>query len=149
LIDFYTNNQMPITHYVQQLQGKPYIYGIDHLPHDGASKELGTGRSIEEIMRSVGRTVKIVPKLSIVDGINAARTIFNRCYFDEQKCAEGIQSLRHYRYDVDKDTKELSVRPLHDYHSHAADAFRYFAVAIEEDRPVSSARGIKISGWRS
>lgn len=149
LIDFYTNNQMPITHYVQQLQGKPYIYGIDHLPHDGASKELGTGRSIEEIMRSVGRTVKIVPKLSIVDGINAARTIFNRCYFDEQKCAEGIQSLRHYRYDVDKDTKELSVRPLHDYHSHAADAFRYFAVAIEEDKPASSARGIKIGGWRS
>ena len=47
LIDYYSNSQMPLQHYIQVLQNKGYIYGIDHLPHDGASKELGTGRSIE------------------------------------------------------------------------------------------------------
>jgi phage terminase large subunit len=149
LIDFYSNNQMPIQHYISVLQNKGYIYGVDWLPHDARAKEQGSGRSIEEIARSLGRTVRIVPNLSIVDGINAARTVFNRCYFEETKCAEGLQSLRHYRYDVDPDTKQFSNRPLHDHHSHAADAFRYFAVAIEEDKPAASARGIKMSGWRA
>ena len=69
--------------------------------------------------------------------------------FDETKGAEGLQSLRHYRYDVDPDTKQFSERPLHDHHSHAADAFRYFAVAIEEDRPAASARGVRMTGWRA
>ncbi|SOD42381.1 PBSX family phage terminase large subunit [Nitrosovibrio sp. Nv4] len=149
LIDYYSNNQMPLNHYIGVLQNKGYIYGTDYLPHDARAKTLSTGRSVEELMVSAGRKVQIVPNLSIFDGINAARTVFNRCYFDEQKCAEGLQSLRHYRFEVDKDTKQFSGRPLHDYHSHAADAFRYFAVAIEEDKPASSARGIRMPGWRA
>jgi len=149
LIDYYGNHQMPIQHYIAVLQNKGYLYGTDWLPHDARAKEQGSGRSIEEIMIAAGRNVRIVPRLSVSDGINAARTIFNRCYFDEQKCAEGLQSLRHYRYDVDPDTKQFSDRPLHDWSSHAADAFRYFAVAIEEDRPAVSARGVRMSGWRA
>ncbi len=100
-------------------------------------------------MLAAGRKVRIVPNLSVADGINAARTVMNRCYFDEQKCAEGLQSLRRYRYEVDRDTKQFSGRPLHDYHSHAADAFRYFAISIEDDRPVASARGVRMIGWRA
>lgn len=149
LIDYYGNNQMPIQHYISVLQNKGYLYGTDWLPHDAKAKEQGSGRSIEEIIIAAGRNVRIVPRLSVSDGINAARTVFNRCYFDEQKCAEGLQSLRHYRYDVDPDTKQFGDRPLHDWSSHAADAFRYFAVAIEEDRPAVSARGVRMSGWRA
>lgn len=149
LIDYYSNSQQPLQHYIQVLQNKGYIYGTDWLPHDAKAKTLATGRSVEEIMVAHGRKVQIVPNLSIFDGINAARTVFNRCYFDEKKCSEGLQNLRHYRFDVDADTKQFSGRPLHDHNSHAADAFRYFAVAIQEDRPATSARGIKMSGWRA
>lgn len=149
LIDYYSNSQMPIQHYIGVLQNKGYMDGTDWLPHDARAKTLATGRSVEEIMLAAGRKVRIVPNLSIHDGINAARTIFPRCYFDEQKCAEGLQSLRHYRFDVDSDSGQFSARPLHDYHSHAADAFRYFAVAIEDDKPVVSARGINMKGWRA
>ncbi|MBA4141947.1 MAG: PBSX family phage terminase large subunit [Nitrosospira sp.] len=148
LIDYYSNNQMPIQHYILVLQNKGYVYGTDWLPHDAKARTIATGRSVEEIMITAGRRVRVVPNLSIFDGINAARTVFNRCYFDEQKCAEGLQSLRHYRYEVDQNMKHFSARPLHDYHSHAADAFRYFAVAIEEDNPLASARGVRMSGWR-
>jgi phage terminase large subunit len=147
LIDYYSNNQLPIQHYVGVVQNKGYLYGIDWLPHDARAKEVGSGRSVEEIMLAAGRKVQIVSKLSITDGINAARTVFNRCYFDEQKCADGLQALRHYRYDVDPDTKEFSLKPLHDYSSHAADAFRYFAVSITEDvRPAVGK--IKMVSWR-
>jgi phage terminase large subunit len=149
LIDYYSNSQMPIQHYIGVLQNKGYMYSTDWLPHDARARTLATGRSVEEIMLAAGRQVRIVPNLSIHDGINAARTVFPRCYFDELNCAEGLQSLRHYRFDVDPDSGQFSARPLHDYHSHAADAFRYFAVAIEEDKPAVSARGINMKGWRA
>jgi len=89
----------------------------------------------------MGLPVRITPKLSIADGINAARMLMNRCYFDTNRCAEGLQALRHYRYAVDADTKMFSDKPLHDQHSHAADAWRYVAVGLDEkpdmwDRPL-------------
>lgn len=149
LIDYYANSQMPITHYISVMQQKGYVYGTDWLPHDAKAKTISSGRSVEEIMVAMGRRVQIVPKLSVEDGINAARTVFNRCYFDKDKCSEGLQSLRHYRYDVDPESQQLSGRPLHDWSSHGADAFRYFSVSIQEDAPSVSARGVRMVGWRA
>lgn len=149
VIDYYSNSQHPLQHYIQVLQKKDYIYGTDWLPHDAKAKSLQSGRSVEEIMVSLGRKVSITPNLSIFDGINAARTVFNRCYFDKEKCVDGLQSLRHYRYDVNPETKQLSSKPLHDFHSHAADAFRYFAISVQEDSPVMRNRRVKVKGWRA
>ncbi len=137
VIDYLQDSQNSITHYIKELQKKPYIYGADFLPHDAKSKSLGTGRSIEEIMRASGRTVRIVPKLSLYDGINAARTIFPQCYFDREKCADGLHSLRHYRYEVVPGTKMFGKNPLHDWASHGADGFRYMAIAMRDRAPKS------------
>ena len=84
---------MPIQHYISVLQNKGYLYGTDWLPHDAKAKTLATGRSVEEIMLAAGRKVRIVPNLSIADGINAGRTIFNRCYFDETEMCRRIAKL--------------------------------------------------------
>lgn len=132
LIDFYQNSQKTINHYLEVLQARKYIYGTDYLPHDARAKQLGTGRSIEELMRSAGRTVRVVPQLGVNDGINAARTIFANCWFDAERCADGIQCLRHYRYEPDLDSGTLSRKPLHDWASHGADSFRYMAVSLKE-----------------
>jgi phage terminase large subunit len=129
VIDFYQNSRQAIQHYVQVLQSRPYIYGTDYLPHDARAKQLGTGKSIEELMTSLGRRVEIVPLLSINDGISAVRTVFSACWFDATKCADGLQALRRYRYDVDAETGRASKNPLHDVNSHPSDAFRSFATA--------------------
>lgn len=134
LIDFYQNRLKGLDHYLLQLQKKGYVYGNLWLPHDAKAKSLGTGRSIEELARAKGFSPRIVPSLRLNDGINAARTIFPVCYFDKDKCADGINDLRHYRYDVLPGTGTLSRIPLHDDHSHAADAFRYFAIAIKQPK---------------
>ena len=74
-----------------------------------------------------------MPQLKVEQGIQAARTIFGKCYFDAEKCADGIQALRHYRYEVDDKLGSLRKEPpLHDHASHAADAFRTAAVMIRE-----------------
>lgn len=132
LIDFLSASQQALQWYVKAIQNRPYVYGTDYLPHDARAHELGSGRSIEEQLRGFGRKVQIVRKLSIVDGIQAARTIFPKCWFDAEKCADGVQALRHYRYEKDDKLASLKKEPLHDWASHPADAFRYFAVAIRE-----------------
>ena len=80
----------------------------------------------------MGKPIRITPKLSVADGINAARMLLNRVFFDVNRCADGLQNLRHYRYEVDPDTKQFSKTPLHDQYSHGADAFRYIAMMVRE-----------------
>ena len=135
LIDYYENSQYPIEHYLRTMQSRGYIYDTVYLPHDARAKSLQTGRSIEEIVRNTGFNVEITPQLSVADGINAARTIFNQCWFDKEKCAEGINSLRHYQYEYDKERDVNKKRPLHNWASNGADAFRYFAVGMPAIKP--------------
>lgn len=127
LVDYFEDSGEDISYYLRELQGRGYVYGTMWLPHDAKAKKLITKRSIEEIVRAAGYDVKIVPKLSVVDGINAARVVFPNCYFDEEGCADGLSALRRYRYKVKDD--ERSNEPLHDSASDGADAFRYFALS--------------------
>ena len=136
LIDYIEDSQRPWNDYLKILQSREYVYGTLWLPHDAQAKSLGTGRSIEEISRNAGWRVRVVPKLSVADGINAARTLFPTLWFDRDKCADGLQSLRHYRYDLDPNG-QFSRNPLHDQASHGADALRYCAVAMQEARRAS------------
>jgi phage terminase large subunit len=125
-----------VNHFLRICQNKGYVYDTMWLPHDAKAKRLGTKRSIEEMVRSAGYNVRIVPNLSRTDGINAARIIFPNCWFDENECADGIQALSHYRYNVVNvagQTKgQYSNEPVHDWASDAADAFRYMAIAFQE-----------------
>jgi len=133
LIDYLEDSQRPFNDYLKELQAKPYVYSTLWLPHDAQAKALGTGRSIEEIARSAGWRVRIVPRLSVADGVNAVRTLFAQMWFDRTACSDGLQALRHYRYDLDP-TGQFSRNPLHDSASHGADALRYCAVAMQEQR---------------
>lgn len=131
VIDYMSGQQRAINYYLEELQRRGYIYGRIFLPHDAQAKQLGSGKSIEEIVRAAGWRVQIVPKLSVEDGINAARTVFPNVWIDAEKCADGLQSLRHYRYEVDPDGGGLKRKPLHDEASHGADAWRYMAVSLK------------------
>lgn len=132
VIDYYEANSMPLDHYVNVLKGKPYVYAEDWLPHDAQARELTSGKSAQEILRALGRNVKIAPKLSIEEGINAARMVFPRCWFDETKAARGLECLQNYRRELNEKLGEFRSTPVHDWASHGADAFRYLAVAIDK-----------------
>jgi phage terminase large subunit len=135
LIRYIEGNQQTMSDYLAKMQTFGYMYDTLWLPHDAENKTLAAnGRSIEEIVRAAGYKTKIIPKTPILDSINAARTIFINCWFDRENCHEGLQCLRHYRYDVDPDTKQFSRTPLHDNYSHGADAFRYIGLMVNEPR---------------
>lgn len=130
----YQNRHQALHHYLSYIQSQQYVVGTIWLPHDAKAKQLGTGLSIEEMARASGYNVRIVPSLSVEDGINALRTIFPSMYFDEENCADGLQALRRYRYKVNQLTGQISREPLHDDASHYADAARYIAVSLHEPK---------------
>lgn len=149
LIRYLEDNQRTISDYLSQMQTFGYVYDTLWLPHDAQNKTLASnGRSIEEIVRAAGYKVQITAKVPVSDSINAARTIFPKCYFDREDCSDGLQCLRHYRYDVDPDTKMFSKSPLHDQYSHGADAFRYIGLVVNEPRKVKKQTTYQLpSSW--
>jgi phage terminase large subunit len=127
----YQNNLHVWDHYLKEIQDSGFIIGTIYLPHDAKARQLGTGKSIEELTRAKNFKVRLVPKLSLKDGINAVRTILPNCWFDVEGCADGIQALRHYKYEVKSDNT-FTHEPKHDENSHYADAFRYFALGYSD-----------------
>ncbi len=134
LIDYYEASGVGLDHYAKTLASKRYVYGDHILPHDAEVKELGTGRSRIEMLRSLGIDGRVIPAQSVEDGINAARMLLPRCWFDADKTAQGIKALREYRAEWDERHKVLKNRPLHNWASHPADAFRYLALGLREEK---------------
>lgn len=152
ILGYFEDSGEDITYFLRECQRRGYLYDTMFLPHDAKAKRLGSKLTIEEIVRRAGYKVFIVPKLSITDGINAARIFLGTCWFDEAECTDGLTALRHYRFKVID--QRLSNEPLHDWASDGADAFRYMAVGMKGGRDRSTASGVlgrlerAAEGWR-
>lgn len=110
--------------------GVRFRWGTDWVPHDARVKELGTGKTRVETLIGLGRRPEIVPDHKVDDGIAAARLLLPRCWFDAVLCELGLDALRQYKSEWDDDLKVFKDKPLHDWTSHAADAFRYLAMCV-------------------
>lgn len=131
LIDYYENSGEGLAHYANWLRSKPYSYGDHYLPHDAEVKELGTGKSRVETLAGLGIRARVIPVQRVEDGINAARLLLPKCWFDKDKTARGVSALQQYRHEWDDKLKAFKARPLHDWTSHAADSFRYLALGLD------------------
>ena len=134
VIDYMEGVGKHIGEYIVDLQAKRYIYGDCWLPHDANNELLAAERTVAQQLRTAGFKTRTVPKTSVDTRIEAARLILPLCYFDERKTEMGMDALRNYRYRVDEDTKQFSNEPMHDWASHAADAFGYMAIALKEPK---------------
>ncbi len=130
VIDYYEMSGEPLTHYIKILKDKPYIMQKYFVPHDANNTEYGSGLTRIQIARNHGITLTPVPKLSIQEGIDAVRNILGKCWFDEQKCEKGLRSLENYRKEWNERHGCWSDKPVHDFSSDGADAFRYLAVSL-------------------
>lgn len=148
LIDFYQSRGYDLSHYLQEMQKRGYVYGTCFLPHDAKHELLASPRTIAKQVEDAGYRVEVVPVTRKADQINAARTVFPRCWFDADRCADGLNALRRYRYGVHPETGQYSRDPLHDDASHAADAFLGFAMAMTDGADDGWSKPIKIdTGW--
>ena len=131
IIDHYENNWEGLSHYVGVLRDKWYRYWTMYLPHDAQARSVQTWKTVEEKMYEYWfNDIQIVPRLSVLDGINSARAILPYCYFDRDKTERGRKCLKNYHKEFD-DKRTAYKWPEHDWSSHSADAFRYLAVVNE------------------
>lgn len=142
VVDFYENHGQGLSHYVAELRARPYKYGDDFVPHDARARELGTGRTRVETLQDLKRRPRVVAAHTVMDGINAARVSFPRIWIDGEKCKAGVEALRQYHAEYDEKTKTYKNNPRHDWTSHAADAFRYMAMAWREMQPAQPANDV-------
>ena len=139
VLDHHSSNGQAIPYYTGLIKQKEeefnYTYGIHWLPHDARAKTLASGGKsiIEQIATKIDiKQLKIVPNLSLQDGIQATRLALNRTWF-HNRCEEGIECLRQYQREWDDDKKVFRDRPKHDWTSHSADAMRYLAIVWRDE----------------
>ena len=137
LIDYYENSGEGLPHYLGVLKSKPYTYGEHWVPHDMRVREFTTGKSRLETAAAHGVTMRVVPDMGLHEGIDAVRALLPRCWFDERKCAPGLEALAFYQKTYNERLKEFGDLPVRNFATHGADAFRYLAVRT---KPAGSER---------
>lgn len=154
IIDYYANNFQEVEDLSLMLRDnakeRKFKYGKNWLPHDAFSIKMGMGgKSViqqfidcrNQILREdridIGKFDR-VPDLGREDGIQAARKTFHYCRFDSEYCSDGFDHLKSYHRKYDTELKVFSLQPVHDEHSHPADAFRYLSLVWQTSKAEQS-----------
>lgn len=135
LIDYYSASGEGLQHYVSVLREKSaerdWLYGRHVAPHDMKVREFGSeAKPRHEIASGLGVHFEICPQgifppgSELAEGIEAVRNALDRCWFDAERCEEGIKCLDSYRKQWDEVRAVYSKTPVHDWASHGADSFR-------------------------
>lgn len=134
-IRYYENRLEKMPHYIKYLQDTGYVFGTHYLPHDGDAETLSNVTPKKQLLDAKIGKVKIVdrPSKKFV-GINAVRSVFDLCNFDEENTADGLQCLRRYCFKVNEETGNFSKEPDHDTPwSHGADGFQTFGLSLKSE----------------
>lgn len=144
-IGYLESSRKTLDWYVRELEKFPYRWGTDFIPHDGRAKDFKTGKSTEDLLKAMGRTVEVLAAMSVEEGIRAARTLFPRVWIDNRNLlgdkpltgqpeyrggARLLECLKRYRRTINQRTGEAGA-PLHDEFSHGCDMWRYAAQCVE------------------
>ena len=149
IIDYLEADGKGLEYYAKEILSKPYMYANygHYLPHDAAARELGTGLTRQEMLTKFGIRSQVVPRQSVADGINAARVLLTKnIWFEATKTERGVDCLKNYQRQFDAKRSMFMDKPLHDWTSHGADAFRMLAWSLKnpaELKDFSELRRIK------
>jgi hypothetical protein len=130
LIDYLEGSGESLAHWLGEIKKKNYVYEKHIAPHDIMVHEYTSGMTRQSSARKMGINLIPAPKVEIIQGIDAVRNILKQCWFDEKKCALGIKAMENYKKDWDDRLACWRSKPLHNWASHCADAFRTLATGL-------------------
>lgn len=132
VIEFHQKEGKGLDYFAAYVKNKGWAYGDHFLPHDIEAPEIASGREAEARLKTLRAqeigTIRVVNKDRVDDGIEAVKTILPQCWFDEEKCSEGIDALQQYEAEWVEEHGVFKKKPLHNWCSHPADAFRMYAM---------------------
>lgn len=121
IFDYYENHSEGLEHYANIIKSKGYGVVKVYAPHDIRVRELTTGISRLEKLRSLGLDTEVVANLPINDGIEAVRTILPRTYIESKKCSKLVTAIENYTKDYDEAKQVFKDKPKHDRHCFTGD----------------------------
>lgn len=132
IVDYIEGSGYGFDFYADWLLERGYN-GIDWVPHDAKQREPGSpgGRTRIATMMALGLKPQLVPDHKPIDRINAGRRVLPRAYFDEARCARGLDCLRAYKADWDPINRVFRKTAKHDWTSHGSDAWGHLSVSVE------------------
>ncbi len=134
IINYYENWDEGASHYCDWLNKQRYRFGRHIFPHDARKRDAGAKTQYLDHVTPLLEGKFVVLQLKECDkleGIQTVRSMLSRCVFDEEKTLKGFRHLEAYKKVWDDRLGCYKNTPLHDEHSHAADAFRYLAVGLK------------------
>jgi len=137
VIDSYEAEGEGLAHYVgivdQKARLNGWLLGKHYAPHDIENRELGTGLSRKDVANGMGINFITLPtlRMSVAEGIECVRGMFPRIWINEPTNVQLIKALENYVKSYDDKRKVYSDKPLHNWASHYADAFRYMCIAMK------------------
>jgi phage terminase large subunit len=146
IVDYIEDSHRTLQDYASQLNDMRLNWGSDWLPHDAKAKNVQTGKSPEEMLMKLRPSIRAVPNLDMESGIKAARLLFAKAYFDQDKATRLLECLKRYRRVIHATTNEPGA-PMHDEYSHGADAWRYLAIVVDQMRNESKLPPLPKTGF--
>lgn len=153
VLDYYEAVGQPLGAHLEWLRLHGYGSALCVLPHDGAKADAVSAVRFEDHIRAAGFKVETIEnqgKGAALKRVEAARRLFPRIWFDEEKCSGGLDALGWYHEKRDEH-RNIGLGPEHDWSSHAADSFGLMCVAYEEPRAKRSyetkKRPTGATGW--
>lgn len=147
VIDFMQHNNEDLPFYADEIKNRKYRYRSHYLPHDAGHLRLGMGgRTVQEQLEQLlpnNEFIKLPPSGSIISDVAATKAFIARCAFDEDKCKEGLRALKRYSAKWNDQKNKYEDKPYHNEFSHAADAFRYFAMHQADERDMAREHNYK------
>ena len=146
VLDFHYMGGVGMDYHAKVWQDWHIKYGVKLiiLPHDAAQRSAFSCKNVQQELHDIGiKNTVILPRITDIGvGIRAVRGVLPHCVFHKDNTAtdrtdangniiySGMTILETYRYKYDDIRQTNSMKPLHDFSSNGADAFRYFAEAV-------------------
>jgi len=133
ILESFTQSGKVYDYYAEMLRNKPYKYGEMVLPHDAVKRSADTLRSFQDVLTGAGYVCRIIPRTKDKPrDIQKVRTILPMCWFNSEKCADGLEALKSYRREWDEQKQVYRDVPVHDWSSHYADGFIALSMSLPE-----------------
>ena len=121
---------------VYDAMGKKYnwVFGHTYVPHDVAVRELTSDKTRLEVLKALKFNPIVIKRHQLIDGIETTRQFLKEVRIDTS-CETTIAAIQNYRKAFNDQLGVFLDKPVHDEHSHPADALRYLAMGLKHRPP--------------
>lgn len=134
ILDVIHDHGYGLKHYLEKAelirQRLNLSWGQHFMPHDIKQGHQGWENTESRLMkaRREGWTFIITPKVNVIDGIEAMRSVLPYTRINMPTCDIGMRALREYQREYDEVKAKFKKTPMDNWAIHLADAFRYLSI---------------------